>query len=525
MANEHVNKVVFGGNTLIDLTTDTVTPETLSRGVTAHNAAGRQIVGVNDGSSQAFMTCSISDSDISSSSDNRVVHTTQLETGTYSQAYSAIESGTPMILQIAVQSEDETTQELTTDSYLCVPISYADVENDIGGVCTLDEGVNLAVKITSEGVVTVTLYFSRDSKYYVDISCTAQELLSGSFNSNLGSGTFAKVLDASSNGKDVCVRMHVNNDFIIGNILLSVFYPPQETSESSLPGYAFGSTTVRTSFDGTEKLWNIAVRLASNDTANITTVVVAEREIIPINMTSSEFTQFLTSGSFNTTITSGTISKVDNLLASGTLVYAQIKVNNESQRLFCVLFPLISSATDSSTQISGSIPLQNGLMQADMRIDDGTEIFELRVIDTAPRIVSANYTRVADNETLAGLSITGAEFNAAYNTYLYKSTAILSNYSIADLTSYIRSGKDVKFSIRGLKYPRDSLVINLPDVMIDQVQADNNGSVSFSGLYYSIFTPVMVQGIMFEYNDSRIIYCFAKKADYLMSTSASGVSF
>lgn len=525
MANEHVNKVVYGGDTLIDLTTDTVTPETLSRGVTAHNAAGMQIVGVNDGSVQAFMTCSISDSDISSESEDRAVYTTQLETGTYSQALSAIESGTPMILQIAFKSEDETTQELFTDSYMCVPVSHAAVENDIGGAVTIDTNVYLIVNITSTGVVTVTMYLSGDSKYYVDINCTSQELLSGSFNSNLGSGIFAEALDAASNGKDVFVRIHVNNDIIIGNVLLSVFNPPQETSESSFPGYAFGSTTVRTQFDGTEKLWNIAVKLASDDTAIITASVIPNVEIIPINMSGSDFAQLLMSGSFSTTLTSGTISKIDNLLYSDTLVYAQIKVINEGQRYYCMLFPLVISTINSSIQISGTMVFENGFMQANMRINDGTEIFELQIIDTRAAIVSANYTRVADDETIANLSMTGAQFNAAYNTYLYKSTAIYSSYSITDITSRINSGKGVKFKISGLKYPSDSLTYNLPEVMIDQVQADNNGVVSFSGLYYNIFAPVTVQGMMFEYNDSRVIYCYAKTADYLMSTSASGVSF
>lgn len=40
-----VNKVVYGDNTLIDLTEDTVTAETLAEGVTAHDAAGNAIVG------------------------------------------------------------------------------------------------------------------------------------------------------------------------------------------------------------------------------------------------------------------------------------------------------------------------------------------------------------------------------------------------------------------------------------------------------------------------------------------------
>lgn len=40
-----VSKVIYGGNTLIDLTGDTVTASTLIQGATAHNAAGQVITG------------------------------------------------------------------------------------------------------------------------------------------------------------------------------------------------------------------------------------------------------------------------------------------------------------------------------------------------------------------------------------------------------------------------------------------------------------------------------------------------
>lgn len=39
------SKVVYSGRTLIDLTGDTVTEETLLRGYTAHKADGTQVVG------------------------------------------------------------------------------------------------------------------------------------------------------------------------------------------------------------------------------------------------------------------------------------------------------------------------------------------------------------------------------------------------------------------------------------------------------------------------------------------------
>jgi hypothetical protein len=40
-----VSKVEYGGRTLVDLTNDTVTPETLAEGATAHGANGERIVG------------------------------------------------------------------------------------------------------------------------------------------------------------------------------------------------------------------------------------------------------------------------------------------------------------------------------------------------------------------------------------------------------------------------------------------------------------------------------------------------
>ena len=41
-----VNKVEVNGETKLDLTQDTVTPENLLSGATAHNAAGERIVGI-----------------------------------------------------------------------------------------------------------------------------------------------------------------------------------------------------------------------------------------------------------------------------------------------------------------------------------------------------------------------------------------------------------------------------------------------------------------------------------------------
>lgn len=42
-----INKVIYGGNILIDLTTDTVTADKLASGITAHDKSGKTITGTN----------------------------------------------------------------------------------------------------------------------------------------------------------------------------------------------------------------------------------------------------------------------------------------------------------------------------------------------------------------------------------------------------------------------------------------------------------------------------------------------
>lgn len=47
MPNSYINKVVYGGNTLIDLTADTVSADKLASGITAHDKSGAVITGTN----------------------------------------------------------------------------------------------------------------------------------------------------------------------------------------------------------------------------------------------------------------------------------------------------------------------------------------------------------------------------------------------------------------------------------------------------------------------------------------------
>lgn len=58
-----ISKVVYGGNTLIDLTADTVKAEHLIKGYTAHGADGEPITGTNDWDSNT-MSATAADSEI-----------------------------------------------------------------------------------------------------------------------------------------------------------------------------------------------------------------------------------------------------------------------------------------------------------------------------------------------------------------------------------------------------------------------------------------------------------------------------
>ena len=47
MPNKYVNKVVIGKETKLDLTADTITPDKLAKGITAHDKSGAPITGTS----------------------------------------------------------------------------------------------------------------------------------------------------------------------------------------------------------------------------------------------------------------------------------------------------------------------------------------------------------------------------------------------------------------------------------------------------------------------------------------------
>jgi len=47
MANQYKNKIIYGGTVLMDISADTVTPDKLASGITAHDKSGAPITGTN----------------------------------------------------------------------------------------------------------------------------------------------------------------------------------------------------------------------------------------------------------------------------------------------------------------------------------------------------------------------------------------------------------------------------------------------------------------------------------------------
>ena len=66
-----INKVEFGGQTLIDLTEDTVTPSTLMAGETAHDRSGAAIVGTATGGSSTL--AQLTDVNLTNLSDEQII--------------------------------------------------------------------------------------------------------------------------------------------------------------------------------------------------------------------------------------------------------------------------------------------------------------------------------------------------------------------------------------------------------------------------------------------------------------------
>lgn len=87
-----INKVIYGQETLLDLTGDTVTPETLKKGYTAHNKSGILITGVFEGDDtdeiDRILTAGLTDGYKHFSDDGTIISTTDSQRRTLVKTFA-----------------------------------------------------------------------------------------------------------------------------------------------------------------------------------------------------------------------------------------------------------------------------------------------------------------------------------------------------------------------------------------------------------------------------------------------------
>ena len=142
-----VSKVDFAGNTLVDLTGDSVTPETLLEGATAHNAAGELIAGaMKKGAELKIIVSVTSGAAVTATKGSKVVSGTSVngtctlivpEAGTWSVSASlngqtsntenvSTEDSYPVELTLSDEKPTDTKEVSVVDSYavaLTIPTS------------------------------------------------------------------------------------------------------------------------------------------------------------------------------------------------------------------------------------------------------------------------------------------------------------------------------------------------------------------------------------------------------------------
>ena len=166
-----VNKVVYGTTVLVDLTSDTVTADTLKKGSTAHNSAGELITGTMPTATQAIPSISVNSSGLITASSTQSAG--YVEAGTKSatkqltvQAAKTITPSTSS--QTAVASGVYTTGAITVAA---IPSSYVKP--------TATKGATTYTPTTSNQTIASGTYLSGTQTIKGDANLVAGNIKSG----------------------------------------------------------------------------------------------------------------------------------------------------------------------------------------------------------------------------------------------------------------------------------------------------------------------------------------------------------
>ena len=132
-----INKVIYGGRTLIDLSSDTVTPDTLLEGVTAHKKDGSVIIGNNSDEINRILTAGLTDGYKQFSDDGTIISTTDSQ-------------GRKLVKEFSNNFMTCTTT-LYNSSNVVLGKTIKDFSNDSGTIATTDsKGQKLVKNFTND---------------------------------------------------------------------------------------------------------------------------------------------------------------------------------------------------------------------------------------------------------------------------------------------------------------------------------------------------------------------------------------
>lgn len=185
-----VNKIVYGGNTLIDLSNDTVAPEGLLTGITAHDRSGAQITGTMVAGPTNVQYCEINiTSAIGGSTGSHVIPVSQSVTQWLADHYNSSGITVNFTSAFQIMQQYSVMSSWATDHYVLGVTTYGlaayngTSQSTIGNVTIRSQSdsvktdcrSNFAIRVNSDGVVSMWFnsaqYWIRPGRYILTAWC------------------------------------------------------------------------------------------------------------------------------------------------------------------------------------------------------------------------------------------------------------------------------------------------------------------------------------------------------------------
>ena len=265
MANQHNNKIIFGGETLIDLTEDTATEEDVSNGVKFHLRSGASAVGI--ARNVAFATCTTA-----AATKDKVATVTS--PGTFSLSIGQI---------VAVKFTNTNTYSATADSHVTLNVNGTGAKPIYWG----NDGAPTGTNTTAFGRANYTNLYIYDGAYWIWIGSSSDNNTTYSAMSvaegTTGTATSARSISAKNLKEIIDARGYTGNNGTVTSVTMgagltggpitqsgTVKAALKSETESTLEAAAKGSTANREYAVGLDSNGDLSVNIpwTDNNTKN-----------------------------------------------------------------------------------------------------------------------------------------------------------------------------------------------------------------------------------------------------------------